>query len=281
MKRIFYAVLLLSATAGAQTKQGVVVYEQKINMWKRMPPEAEQFKAMVPEYQTNKMELQFNATQSLYKPVKETEDQMPEPGGGGGGGFRMRFGGGGNAETYRDYENGTSTESRELGPKKYLIDDSLRSLKWKLEEDTMTINGYLCKKATTTFSMQQFGGQMRRFGGNAAAAGIDTNAIKKQMAEVRPVTAWYAEQFETQAGPETYFGLPGLIMKVDVDNGFMVYSALSVTADDKLTVKAPTSGKKITRDEYRKMQEEQMQNMRGMMGPGGPGGGGQRMIITN
>ena len=270
----------------AQVSEGKVVYERKINMHKRLPPEAEQFKAMMPEFQVSKMELQFNGSQSLYKAVPVEENQLPEASNSSGGvRFSFRMGGGNpNDATFRDYDKELMVESRELGPKTYLIDDTLRPLKWKLEGDTMTIQGFLCYKATTTMTLAaMFGGGMRMGGGGGQGRPAATDSARGggqsrrfNMDEEQKVEAWFTQDIATSAGPDFFFGLPGLIMKVIVDEGTSVYSVLSLDTQAKVTVKAPTSGKKITREEYRKMMQQQFQGMR----PPGGGAGGQRFIIN-
>lgn len=288
-KFLFPAVLAVVALpVVAQVTEGKVVYERKINMHKRMPPEAEQFKAMVPEFQVSKMQLQFNSTQSLYKAMPSEESQLPEAGDGGGRRFSFRMGGGNpNDETFKDYDKEIIIESRELGPKTYLIDDTLRPLKWKLESDTMTIQGYLCYKATTTMSLAAMmgGGGMRvgAGGGQGRPAAADSaraggQARRFNFEEEQKVEAWFTQDIASSAGPDFFFGLPGLIMKVIVDEGTSVYSVVSLDTQAKVTVKAPTSGKKITREEYRKMMQQQFQGMRP---PGGGTVGGQRMMIIN
>lgn len=263
--------VMIAGSLFAQVKEGKIIYEQKINMHKRLPPQAEQFKAMIPEFQTNILELYFNSTQSLFKPAKVQGDQLPSADvGGGGGGMRLaRFsgmGGGGSAETFRDYDNETMVESRELGPKKYLIEDSLKPIKWKLENETMTIAGFECKKATTT--VQAFGMAM----GNRPGGAMSTRSgeqrtprgdstIRKMMEEKQEVVAWYTDQIESSAGPDNYFGLPGLILYLDVDNGTMVYTPVKLEPLGKELVVAPTKGNKITKEEYRKMMQQQFQGM--------------------
>lgn len=274
--------LLCSAPVAAQTTDGKITYEQKINVHKRMPPEAEQFKAMVPEFQTNKLELYFTSTTSLFKMAKTQADQLPSADGGGGPRMGMMMGFGGmsaNTETFRDYENETVVESRELGPKRYLIEDTLRPVKWKLEDEKMTISGFECRKATT--SIQGFGmggGSRGPVGGQAGAQGGQgrrDSTIARMMNEKQSVVAWYTEQIASSAGPENYFGLPGLILYVDIDNGTIVFSPLKLEPLAKdIAVKAPTKGNKITRDEYRKLMQQQFQGMGGR-----PGGGGQQVII--
>lgn len=283
MKKVLgmLAVVLASSTLFAQVKEGKIIYEQKINMHKRLPPQAEQFKAMIPEFQTNMLELYFNSTQSLFKPAKVQEDQLPSADGGGGNRFaRFAMGGGGSAETFRDYDNETMVESRELGPKKYLIEDSLAPIKWKLENETMTIAGFECKKATTT--VQAFGMAMGNRSG-AQSAGREgqerpnrggDSSFRKMMEEPQQVVAWYTDQIESSAGPDNYFGLPGLILYLDVDNGTIVYTPKKLEPLGKEVVAAPTKGNKITKEEYRKMMQQQFQGMGGR-----PGGGGNRVII--
>lgn len=266
--------VLFSTSVIAQGNEGQVVYEQKVNMHKRLPPEADQMRAMIPEFQTRKSVLLYTPTASLFKNLPEEQNEMPEATSSDGN-RRMvfRMAAAGDAETYRDYEQERMVESRELGPKKYLIEDSLRPVKWKLSQgETMTILGKVCYKATATVEGMGGGGfrMMRTQGGNTTG---DTTRRTRQP-EPMEVVAWYTPDVESSAGPENYFGLPGLILKVDVDNGFMTYNALSLETQNKQTVKAPTSGKKITRDEFRKLA---MQEFGGR--PGGPGP--NRQIIIN
>jgi GLPGLI family protein len=300
MKKIWIAMLAMCSglAAVAQVKEGTVVYEMKVNMHKRLPPEAEQFKAMIPEFRTSKTQLQFNTTQSLYKALPDETAEMPTAGDGGGRRMNFMMGGGNtNDETFRDYDKELIVESRELGPKKYLIDDTLRPMKWKLETDTMTINGFLCYKATA--STTGFGVGMRFGGGGGgqrpagdsarnggqrpagdSARGGGNQQPRNNIPTTQKVEAWFTQDIETSAGPDSYFGLPGLIMKVVVDDGTIVYSTLSIDTQSKLNVKAPTSGKKITREEYRKLMQQQFQGMRPPGSGGGTGTGGQRIIIT-
>ena len=288
MKTIWMAAtaLLVTLGAAAQVTEGKVVYERKMNMHKNLPPEAEQMKAMIPEFQTSKMELAFRDQQSLYKPFKTEDDDMPSGeaigGGGGGGGRRnFRFGGmgGGDTESFKDYEKDTKTEMRELGPKKYLLDDSLKHYSWKLSPDTMTILGHLCHKATTTIKGGIFGSAMQGFrgGGNRGGGNNNGDTATRTAIPVMPdqqAVAWYADNIVTPGGPDDFGGLPGLILYLNVDEGALVFTPLNFEAKAG-TVKAPSGAKKITREEYRTMAEQQF----GAFRRGGGGGGTQQIII--
>jgi GLPGLI family protein len=224
-------------------KEGKIIYERKVNMHRRLTDES--MKAMIPEFNSSKMELDFSADESIYKNIKEDED-IRDKAGQDNGGVMIRFAGGfGNDQTYKNYSTDMITQQRELGPKKYLIEDTLKRQNWKLEEETKTIKGYVCKKATT------------------------------RNRDGKDVIAWYAEDIQSSTGPDLFGGLPGMILELNINDAEIVFSTLDVVSKgfDKAVVKAPTEGKKIARKEYDKMMEEQF----GVK----PGGGTTIRIIRN
>ena len=222
--------LALLSPARAQVKEGRVVYERKVNMHRNLADQS--MKSMVPEFNTSKTELRFSGGESLYKNIKEEEDIRDKAGEGEHGGVFIKFGGG-DDQVYKNYDTEKMTEQRELGPKKYIIEDSLPRLSWKLEEGSKTIKNYTCKKATAK----------NRTG--------------------KDVIAWYAEDLQSSSGPEAYGGLPGLILELDINNAEIAFTALEISTgavkgdSDKMVVKAPTDGKKISRKEFKKMMDDQ------------------------
>ena len=225
----------------AQLKEGKVIYERKTNMHKRLPPENENMKAMIPEFSTGKQQLLFLGDESIFLSMPDEED-IRDHAGEEGGRINIKMGGGNN-ETYKNYATQKTVELRELGPKKYIIEDSLKKLAWKLADDTMLIKGYHCKKATTN----------NKQGDN--------------------IVAWYTEDIATTSGPEQFGGLPGLILQLDIGDGWIVFTAIDIQATaGKQLVKAPTGAKKVTRPEFQKMMDE-------AFGPS-TGGGPQIRIIT-
>ena len=232
MKSIFFlfAVNALALLTQAQMKEGKIVYERKINLHKRIPPEDERMKNMIPEFSMSKVELLFSEYESIYRNLPEEQD-IRESAGESENGARivMRFGGA-EDETYRNYQTGRSVEQRELGPRKYIIEDSVRKFNWKLDEDgtTKEIKGYACRKAS----------------------GKSSNGAT--------VIAWYSDQIACPAGPDVYSGLPGMILEVNVGDGEIIFTSIEITdKSERKLVKAPTNGKKITRKEFQKMVEEQ------------------------
>ncbi|MEY4459690.1 MAG: hypothetical protein RIT38_915, partial [Bacteroidota bacterium] len=156
MKKIqlLFALLVgFSITAMAQMKEGKISYERKVNMHRSLPDP--QMKSMIPEFRTDKFELIFNESASLYRSV--VDDEAPDPfanAGGGGGGIRMNFRMP-TTTTYTDIAKQTQYEERAFFEKEFLIVDSLKQYKWKLSEETKTIAKQLCKKATTMITAPQ------------------------------------------------------------------------------------------------------------------------------
>jgi GLPGLI family protein len=225
--------ILITITAGlcfqlalAQVKEGKVIYEQKVNMYKRLPPENENMKAMLPEFSISKQQLLFSGDESVYTPLPDEGDIRDQAGQEDGNRINIKMNSGSN-ETYKNYSTEKIIELKELGPKKYIIEDTLKKLVWKLSEDTMTVKGYHCRKATTK----------NRQGDN--------------------VIAWYTEEIAIPNGPDQFGGLPGLILKIDVGDSWVVFTATDIQpSTDKQLVKAPTGAKKVSRLEFQKMMDE-------------------------
>jgi len=264
MKKLIL-LLLLSVIAiinvCAQVKEGVITFERKINMHKRI--QDEQMKAMMPEFRISKHLLLFSDSISLYKAI--TEDESPDPfDGGNGGGIRMAFkmpGDGG--EIYKNFSTDILIEQTELFSKTFIITDTIKKQSWKLTGDSKKILGHNCFKATTKQSMKVAGGMFRRKGNESDSA--DKAPELKDV--VMDITAWFADDIISPVGPENNGGLPGAILMLDVNNGESTFTAIEIKPSvNKKDIKQPTKGKKVTREEFRNTVKEMMQNF------GPPGG---------
>lgn len=228
----------IPVSLSAQIRQGTIVYERTIDVHRRI--QDEQMKAMAPHFQTSTYELLFKDSVAMYRAVPK--DEAPDPfENSGGNRFVMRFGGpGDDGVFYSNFSSGRLLEEASLADKKYIITDTLRTQPWKLSEDTLTILGHICKKATMTTPR-----------GSA-------------------VVAWYCGDIPLPVGPDQFSGLPGAVLKADVGEGEVVFLAkqLSTAVADR-QLKAPSGGRPITRAEFRKKMDE-------LMGP--PDAQGRRII---
>lgn len=227
----------------AQGTDGVITYEVKVNLHRRIPPGQEVRKAMIPEFRTTKQQLFFNADASFYKPIiEDDEEDMVASGSGGGMRIKMQQP---NDETYIDPANSSIVSKREFMGKEYLINDTLKISPWKLGTETKEIQGYTCKMAWY----------------------VDERMPDRKM----EITAWYTDQLRPMLGPELFGTLPGTVLAIDVNNGERVIVARQIELRPlkKNEMKVPSSGEKITQAEFRKLVDETMKQM----------GGNGRMII--
>jgi GLPGLI family protein len=124
----------------------------------------------------------------------------------------------------RDFEKGTMTEAFEMAGKTYIIEDSLKTLNWKILNDIKDVAGHICMKAMVE------------------------DTIKKQK-----IIAWFAQDIPLNAGPERLYGLPGLILELNINDGAVIVEAtkiepLKITTQMDLPKKL--KGKKVTELAY-------------------------------
>ena len=280
MKKISIALfigLFAFVAANAQMKEGKIVYERKINMWKMITdPE---MRTRIPEFRTSEFELLFNDQASLFRSVPE--DEAPDPfasNGGERGGMRFAFRMP-ETTTYTDINAQMQYESRPMFEKTFLVVDSLSPLKWKISEETNTIAKHVCKKATTMITAQNIriggGGGARTMGrSNGDTTNRPTAAITPKETEV---VVWYTEDIIASVGPDNYFGLPGAILEVDLDNGSTVTTATEVSAKyPKKELVQPTKGDKMNKVQFQDTMKKLMEDMQR-----GGGMGGMRIRMGN
>lgn len=230
---------LLPLASPAQTRQGAIVYERKVDVHRHM--EDEQMKAQMPQFQTTSYELLFKDSISIYKAMPR--DEAPDPFDNNNGGMRMiiRFGGPGDGGAfYRNYGSGRLLEEANLEDKKYIITDTILQQPWKLSDDTATILHHLCKKATLTTPRGE------------------------------KVVAWYASDIPLPIGPDQFSGLPGAVLQANIDEGSILITAKEIHNNvESRELKAPSGGRLISRADYQKKLDE-------VLGP--PDAQGRRII---
>lgn len=248
MKKYLLAILVCASWGfiSNEVTQGVVTYTTKVNMHKRIPPEEEEIKKMVPEFNSTQNQLFFNELESLFKPLPVDENPFDQSEGSGGGPrvIRMVM----QNETYINRDNEMMTQLREFMGKKYIIKNETSRIPWKLGVESKEISGFVCKNATYTDENQ------------------------------REITAWYTEQVRLPIGPEGFHGLPGLILEVAVNSDEIVITAdkIDLRGLKKNELKEPKGGEELTDEAYKAMVQTEMEKM-GVQG----GQGGMRMIIRN
>ena len=84
----------------------------------------------------------------------------------------------------------------------------------------------------------------------------------KNEEEMVEVTAWYTPQIPVSMGPSEFWGLPGLILEVNMNNTTMLCSKIVMNPEDKNEIEAPKRGKEVAKMEYKEIITGKMIEMR-------------------
>ena len=94
----------------------------------------------------------------------------------------------------------------------------MRNIKWKITDETRAIAGFQCRRANALIMDSIY------------------------------VVAFYTDEIITNGGPESFSGLPGMILGVAIPHEHITWFATKVYTETipEASVKPPVKGKKIT-----------------------------------
>lgn len=174
----------------------------------------ESYKSANPQFKRLNSKLIFSGNRTLYTP-------LPDP---GAQDFMASSIGIYQANTiYTDLNTGLSTCQKEVYGDKLLISDTARVIQWKITSETREIAGYQCRRA---------------------------NAI---IMDSIYVVAFYTDQIHVSGGPESFTGLPGMILGVALphDNATWFATSVDLTSVPATGIVAPKKGKEMKTVEMR------------------------------
>ncbi|MDR0724918.1 MAG: GLPGLI family protein [Prevotellaceae bacterium] len=245
MKRIYLILLVSILSLQCLSAQGLrVVYEDVSNISKGRDvskdfesvenPEVRAFlenKAKSPTVYTS--ELLVNKGVSLYARKVQPKKEEPVSLGNEQTAATIRpvrqvYG---TSAIYKDYIDSIIVTQMDVGDKTYLLESPLprQSRKWEISSEQATILGYTCIKATSTF------GEAKKIGN------IETKP--------QNIVAWYCPDIPIDAGPDIYSGLPGLILKLEVNDGVRVYNGISIEPLET-EIQKLEEGEKVNSEEF-------------------------------
>jgi GLPGLI family protein len=211
---------------------GVITFERQTNLkmsmkyeWEDDGNDVSSWRAAMlekmPKYQTSYFTLSFNEQKCEYAFDRDDEAKLP------------MWGGKGPARENRvvtDFITKTFTSEKEIYETKFIVKDSLTAFKWKILDEIREIAGYPCRKATTV---------------------ICDSVV---------VVAFYTDQIMVSGGPETFNGLPGMILGLAIPRLYTTWYATKVdlVPFDDTTIKAPKKGKTVNSAEMIKSIGERL-----------------------
>lgn len=133
---------------------------------------------------------------------------------------------------FSDFISGKYVAQKNVFEKSYLIEDSLRKAVWKFTNDFREIAGFNCRRATTIIMDSIF------------------------------VVAFYTEEIMIPGGPESFNGLPGMILGLVINRLHTTWYATKVEVNEvnEKQISPPSRGRKITNKELNETLKNSFQN---------------------
>ncbi len=120
---------------------------------------------------------------------------------------------------YTDLTQGKRVVQKDIIDEHYLLSDSLSKITWKIIGGNEEIAGYSCREAH----------------------GLIQDSIY--------IVAFYTDKIRVNGGPESFSGLPGMILKLVLPHEHIAWTASKVTQGWPTTPEPPKKGKPVTNEE--------------------------------
>ncbi|MEM0962737.1 MAG: GLPGLI family protein [Bacteroidota bacterium] len=217
-----------------ETLSGTIAYEITTRLDIDLPPELQHMADQFPSSNTQNKLLHFTESASLLVTAPAEED-AEEDTDFSSRGMRVMFRRSAEDNAlFVDRDANRSVERRDFMGRTFLIDGEPEPMAWRLTDEQSEFLGYPCMKAIATVQ--------------------DTVQVE----------AWFTPQIPVSAGPDTYGGLPGLILVLTVDDARQTYIAREVTLGPLAegTLSEPEDGRRVTRERFDEIMEERLNEMR-------------------
>lgn len=210
---------------------GRIEFEKKENMWAKIDSMAyddDSWKALMkkttPKFVTTYFDLRFNESRSLYRPGREDNNSN-------GRSFFSDSPASDNV-ILNNFDNQQALSAKNVFEEKFLVIDSLRQVKWKITSEVRTIAGFECRRANALIMDSIY------------------------------VVAFYTDVIDAPGGPESFTGLPGMILGISIPHEHLSWFATKVYADvvNEKDFVVPTKGKKITNSALLILLKDRMKN---------------------
>lgn len=212
----FLATLLYAVPLHAQNaiflSSGKIEFERKVNLHSLIEDDdawADFEKKNTPKFKTTYFDLYFSGNKTLYQPGRDNPDNLRT----------MDWSNIADQNVvYAELDSSRCIAQKKVFEELFLIQDSTRKIQWKITDETRTIAGFQCRRA---------------------------NAL---IMDTLYVVAFYTDEIITPGGPESFSGLPGMILGVSLPHKHVTWFATQVSAQPPANniFKIPAKGKKAS-----------------------------------
>lgn len=224
---LLLSINFVSAQNAHFVNSGVIEYEKTVNMFALikkeinkdnesfLEPAFEAYKKNQPQFKKLKSTLSFADNKTVFVPVEAEESRSF---------FSNNAMVTQNNTIFTDIASDTFIGQKSVFEETFLVKDSTRKINWKITDEVRDIAGFTCRRA---------------------------NAI---ILDSVYVVAFYTERIPISGGPESFSGLPGMILGLALPHENITWFATKVTEGvvDNKTLTAPKKGKPVSRKELRK-----------------------------
>lgn len=187
----FYLFILVNTVGFSQNSimihQGEIEFEKRVNVYaildkyfgdEREQQFSKQYKDNHSKFKTSKFILSFNDDCSIYAPRPgSAEENKKNP-------FLKPFAG--TNIVYSDLKKNTSISEKDVLGNRYIVEDSIRKIQWRITNEIKEIAGFACRRANAMIMDSLY------------------------------VVAFYTDEIVPNSGPESFSGLPGMILGVAI-----------------------------------------------------------------
>jgi GLPGLI family protein len=216
IKPIFFFILMFPFVHGRTQNaifvtSGKIEFERKVNLYAQIDDDdddawKELVKKTTPKFKSTYFDLDFTNDKTLYKPGRENPDnnkiwQQPAE----------------DNIIFTELSKSHVTAEKNIFDQRFLIQDSVRKIKWKITDETRNIAGFDCRRANALIMDSIY------------------------------VVAFYTDEIVSPGGPESFSGLPGMILGVSIPHEHITWFATKVSLEQipAAAMIAPTKGKKV------------------------------------
>lgn len=218
--KLFIAILFTIClfTTGAFAQQplyvtaGRIEFEKKVNSYALMQGEDEGWlnvmKKTMPQFRITYHNLIFYNDSTLYVPGRENPNN----------GSQSVMTTGEENIVFSDLSKSRYVATKVIFDDKFLVKDSTRQIKWKITSETRNIAGFECRRANALIMDSVY------------------------------IVAFYTDMIVPSGGPESFNGLPGMILGVAVPHEHVSWFATKVFVEEvkPADIKMPAKGKLVT-----------------------------------
>lgn len=212
--------------------------ETKDHVWAAKMVDAYE-KSGTPAEVKARFNLAFNGAKTVYAPIESDEPKA--------GMMQFVLSAASDNTVYTNLDSGRSITYKNIFDENFLVRDSVRAIHWKITDETRTIAGFSCRRA---------------------------NAL---VMDSIYVVAFYTDMIPTSGGPESFTGLPGMILGLALPHKHMTWFATKVSVSPPVAASSliPPTGKRKTEVTDRKALYERLNKRLGEWGLQG------NMILQN